>query len=299
MKKKIGLIFVILLFIVGVGVMSYPMISAMINNNTLAQESEVYYNTVKNMDNKRYRKLLSQAKSYNESLNDNVIITDPFDEEAYRKIGANYEKTLDVDGNGLIGYVEIPKISVNLPVYHGTSEKILQKGAGHLQNTSLPIGGKSTHSVISAHTGMPTATMFDYLTEMKKGDAFYIRVIGKTLKYKVDQIKVVLPEDTQDLHIVKGGDYVTLLTCTPYGLNTHRLLVRGVRVPMDKSDEEQTIQQATFRDGYMYLFGYRIPYWVVTIVIVGFVLLVATIVFVVVRKNKKKLQTSVDINGSE
>lgn len=299
MKKRIGLIFVILLFVVGIGTMSYPMISAMINNHALAQESRVYYNTVKNMDNKRYRELLSQAKTYNESLTDNVIITDPFDEEAYRKIGANYEKTLDVDGNGLIGYVEIPKISVNLPIYHGTSEKILQKGAGHLQNTSLPIGGKSTHSVISAHTGMPTATMFDYLTEMKKGDAFYIRVIGKTLKYEVDQIKVVLPEKTQDLHIVKGEDHITLLTCTPYGLNTHRLLVRGVRVPMDKSDEEETIQQATFRDGYMYLFGYRIPYWVVTIVIVGFVLLVATIVFVVVRKNKRKLQASVDINGSE
>ncbi|MDD6644575.1 MAG: class C sortase [Oscillospiraceae bacterium] len=299
MKKKIGLIFVILLFVVGIGIMSYPMISAMINNHALAQESRVYYNTVKNMDNKRYRELLSQAKSYNESLTDNVIITDPFDEEAYRKIGANYEKTLDVDGKGLIGYVEIPKISVNLPIYHGTSEKILQKGAGHLQNTSLPIGGKSTHSVISAHTGMPTATMFDYLTEMKKGDAFYIRVIGKTLKYQVDQIKVVLPEKTQDLHIVKGEDHITLLTCTPYGLNTHRLLVRGVRVPMDKSDDEQTVQQATFRDGYMYLFGYRIPYWVVTIVIVGFVILVATIVFAVVRKNKKKLQTSVDINGSE
>ena len=299
MKKKIGLIFVILLFVVGIGIMSYPMISAMINNHALAQESRIYYNTVKNMDNKRYRELLSQAKSYNESLTDNVIITDPFDEEAYRKIGANYEKTLDVDGKGLIGYVEIPKISVNLPICHGTSEKILQKGAGHLQNTSLPIGGKSTHSVISAHTGMPTATMFDYLTEMKKGDAFYIRVIGKTLKYQVDQIKVVLPEKTQDLHIVKGEDHITLLTCTPYGLNTHRLLVRGVRVPMDKSDDEQTIQQATFRDGYMYLFGYRIPYWVVTIVIVGFVILVATIVFAVVRKNKKKLQTSVDINDSE
>lgn len=299
MKKKIGLIFVILLFVVGIGIMSYPMISAMINNHALAQESRVYYNTVKNMDNKRYRELLSQAKTYNESLTDNVIITDPFDEEAYRKIGANYEKTLDVDGKGLIGYIEIPKISVNLPICHGTSEKILQKGAGHLQNTSLPIGGKSTHSVISAHTGMPTATMFDYLTEMKKGDAFYICVIGKTLKYQVDQIKVVLPEKTQDLHIVKGEDHITLLTCTPYGLNTHRLLVRGVRVPMDKSDDEQTIQQATFRDGYMYLFGYRIPYWVVTIVIVGFVILVATIVFAVVRKNKKKLQTSVDINGSE
>ena len=164
MKKKIGLIFVVLLFVLGIGIMSYPMISAMINNYALAQSSEVYYNTVKNMDNKRYKELLSQAKNYNESLTDNVIITDPFDEEAYRKIGANYEKTMDVDGKGMIGYVEIPKISVNLPIYHGTSEEVLQKGAGHLQNTSFPIGGKSTHSVISAHTGMPTATMFDYLT---------------------------------------------------------------------------------------------------------------------------------------
>ncbi|MGN0477315.1 MAG: class C sortase [Ruminococcus sp.] len=298
MKKKIGLIFVVLLFVVGIGIMSYPMISAMINNRALAQGSEAYYNTVKNMDNKRYKELLTQAKNYNKSLTDNVIITDPFDEEAYRKIGANYEKTLDVDGKGLIGYVEIPKISVNLPIYHGTSEEVLQKGAGHLQNTSFPVGGKSTHSVISAHTGMPTATMFDYLTEMKKGDVFYIRVIGKTLKYEVDQIKVILPNKTENLRVIPGEDHVTLLTCTPYGLNTHRLLVRGVRVPMDKGDEEPGIQQASFQDGYMYLFGYRIPYWVVTIVIVGFVLLVATIVFVVVRRNKRKSRNSAEITHS-
>ena len=299
MKKKIGLIFVVLLFVLGIGIMSYPMISAMINNHALAQGSEVYYNTVKNMDNKRYKELLAQAKNYNESLTDNVIITDPFDEEAYRKIGANYEKTLDVDGKGMIGYVEIPKISVNLPIYHGTSEEVLQKGAGHLQNTSFPIGGKSTHSVISAHTGMPTATMFDYLTEMKKGDVFYIRVIGKTLKYKVDKIKVILPDETNNLRIIHGEDHVTLLTCTPYGLNTHRLLVRGMRVPMDKSDEEQTIHQASFRDGYMYLFGYRVPYWVVAVIIVGFVALVTVFVIVAVRKKKKNCPTTVTINQTE
>lgn len=299
MKKKIGLIFVVLLFVLGIGIMSYPMISAMINNYALAQGSEVYYNTVKNMDNKRYKELLAQAKNYNESLTDNVIITDPFDEEAYRKIGANYEKTLDVDGKGMIGYVEIPKISVNLPIYHGTSEEVLQKGAGHLQNTSFPIGGKSTHSVISAHTGMPTATMFDYLTEMKKGDVFYIRVIGKALKYKVDKIKVILPDETNNLRIIPGEDHVTLLTCTPYGLNTHRLLVRGMRVPMDKSDEEQTIHQASFRDGYMYLFGYRVPYWAVAVIIVGFVALVTVFVIVAVRKKKKNCPTTVTINQTE
>ena len=299
MKKKIGLIFVVILFVLGIGIMSYPMISAMINNHALAQGSEVYYNTVKNMDNKRYKELLAQAKNYNESLTDNVLITDPFDEEAYRKIGANYEKTLDVDGKGMIGYVEIPKISVNLPIYHGTSEEVLQKGAGHLQNTSFPIGGKSTHSVISAHTGMPTATMFDYLTEMKKGDVFYIRVIGKTLKYKVDKIKVILPDETNNLRIIPGEDHVTLLTCTPYGLNTHRLLVRGMRVPMDKSDEEQTIHQASFRDGYMYLFGYRVPYWAVAVIIVGFVALVMVFVIVAVRKKKKNCPTTVTINQTE
>ncbi|MGN1131587.1 MAG: class C sortase [Ruminococcus sp.] len=299
MKKKIGLIFVVLLFVVGIGIMSYPMISAMINNHALAQGSKVYNDIVKNMDNKRYKELLSQAKTYNESLTDNVIITDPFDEEAYRKIGANYEKTLDVDGKGLIGYVEIPKISVNLPIYHGTSEEVLQKGAGHLQNTSFPIGGKSTHSVISAHTGMPTATMFDYLTEMKKGDVFYIRVIGKTLKYKVDQIKVILPDETDNLRIIPGEDHVTLLTCTPYGLNTHRLLVRGVRVPMDKSDSEQSVQQASFQDGYMYLFGYRIPYWGVALAIVGFVALVTIIVIIAVRKKKKPRQTTTKTNQTE
>ncbi|MGN1130261.1 MAG: class C sortase [Ruminococcus sp.] len=287
MKKKIGLVFVVLLFVVGIGIMSYPMISAMINNYALSQGSQAYYNTVKSMDNSRYKELLSQAKKYNKSLTDNVIITDPFDEEAYKKIGADYKKALDVDGKGMIGYVEIPKISVNLPIYHATTEEVLQKGAGHLQNTSFPVGGKSTHSVISAHTGMPTATMFDYLTEMEKGDVFYIRVIGKTLKYKVDQIKVILPNETENLRVIPGEDYVTLLTCTPYGLNTHRLLVRGVRVPMDKIKEEQGIQQASFQDGYMYLFGYRVPYWVMALVIAGFVVLVTVIVIVAVKKKKK------------
>ncbi|MGN0319226.1 MAG: class C sortase [Lachnospira sp.] len=289
MKKKIGLIFVVLLFVVGIGIMSYPMISAMINNYALSRGSQAYYNTVKSIDDSRYKELLSQAKKYNKSLTDNVIITDPFDESAYEKIGADYEKTLNVDGKGMIGYVEIPKISVNLPIYHGTTEEILQKGAGHLQNTSLPVGGKSTHSVVSAHTGMPTATMFDYLTEMKKGDVFYIRVIGKTLKYKVDQIKVVLADKTENLRVVPGEDHVTLLTCTPYGLNTHRLLVRGVRVPMDKSEEKQGVGQASFQDGNMYLFGYRIPYPVVALVIAGFVGLVIVVVIVAVKRKKNNL----------
>ncbi len=287
MKRKIGIIFILLIFIMGIVIMCYPFISAMLNNHALAQMGGSYNETVEKMDNSQYQKLLKGAIKYNKSLTNNVIITDPFDEDAYEKIGADYEKTLDVDGDGLIGFVEIPKISVDLPIYHGTSEKILQKGAGHLPNTSMPVGGKSTHSVISAHTGMPNATMFDYLTDMKKGDVFYIRVIGKTLKYQVDQIKVILPENIQDLRIIHGEDHVTLLTCTPYGLNTHRLLVRGVRVPMDKNEEEH-ISQPVFREGYMYLFGYRIPYYICGLAVAGFVAAVVIVVIIILRKKKKK-----------
>ena len=140
-----------------------------------------------------------------------MIITDPFDEKAFQKIGANYEKTLNIDDNGLIGYIDVPKINVYLPIYHGTSEEILSKGAGHLQNTSLPVGGASTHSVISAHSGFPGETFFDYLTDMKVGDEFYVHILDRTLKYEVDQIEVVLPSEINSLRIVDGEDLVTLV----------------------------------------------------------------------------------------
>ena len=183
----------------------------------------------------------------------------------------------------------MPKINVYLPIYHGTSEEVLSKGAGHLQNTSLPVGGASTHSVISAHSGYPGETFFDYLTDMKVGDEFYVHILDRTLKYEVDQIEVVLPSEINSLRIVDGEDLVTLLTCTPYGINTHRLLVRGKRVDYDDTKYIETGESlAKFDNGYIFFLGYKIPYAVAIGIIVGFVALVVfAVVFLLKRKKKK------------
>lgn len=289
MKKKLPVIAIILIFIIGLGIMSYPLVSSMINNSKFKDGMNDYTETVKKLDKKDYSKLYKSAKKYNHSLTQTSIITDPFDEEAYKAIGAHYNDVLNVDDKGLIGYVVVPRIDVNLPIYHGSSKKVLENGAGHLQNTSMPIGGKSTHAIISAHTGFPDQTFFDNLTDLVKGDIFYIKVLDKTLAYKVDQIKVVLPEDTNDLRIIPGEDHVTLLTCTPYGINTHRLLVRGVRtkyVPEEVA-KNKVVKQAPFEKCFYFL-GYKIPYWTAGAIIGGFVLLVVIIVLIAVRKNKKK-----------
>lgn len=289
MKRKLAIFGIILIFIAGVGIMSYPLVSSVINNIDSRNHVEEYTKTTKQMSSEETVEMFKQAEKYNHSLTNNVIITDPFDEKAYKKIGANYEKTLNVDGNGLIGYIDIPKINVYLPIYHGTTENILAKGAGHLQNTSLPIGGESTHSVISAHTAYPGETFFDYLTDMEEDDEFYVHVLDRVLKYEVDSIKVVLPEETDDLRVVKGEDYVTLLTCTPYSVNTHRLLVRGKRVEYDDSNYITTgASAASFGDEGIFFLGYKIPYWAAALIIVGFIAVVVIIVIICLRRSKKK-----------
>lgn len=289
MKRKLAIFGIIIIFIAGLGVMSYPLVSSVINNIDSRNHVEEYTKTTKQMSSNETLESFKQAQEYNNSLTNNVIITDPFDEEAYQKIGANYEEALNVDGNGLIGYIDIPKINVYLPIYHGTTDMILAKGAGHLQNTSLPIGGESTHSVISAHTAYPGETFFDYLTDMEDGDEFYIHVLDRVLKYEVDSIKVVLPENTNDLRVVKGEDYVTLLTCTPYSINTHRLLVRGRRVEYDDSKYITTgASAASFGDNGIFLLGFKIPYWAAALIIVGFVALVVLIVILHLKRSKKK-----------
>ena len=182
MKKKLPIIGIVLIFLVGLGILSYPLISAAINNLAARNEAEEYTKVTKEMPSARQVELLESAQKYNDSLTNNVIITDPFDTEAFEKIGKAYEEALNVDGQGLIGYIDIPKINVYLPVRHSTSEDVLAHAAGHLQNTSLPIGGDSTHSVISAHSAFPTQTFFDYLTDLEEGDEFYIHVLNRTLK---------------------------------------------------------------------------------------------------------------------
>ncbi len=289
MKKKLPLIAIILIFLIGVGVLSYPLISSVVNNIATRQEATETKKRIKKMPEAEKSELYAQAKAYNASLTDNVILTDPFDEKAYSKIGANYAGAFDVNGEGLIGYVDIPSLDVYLPIYHGTSEETLAKAAGHLEMTSIPIGGTSTHAVISAHSAFPGETFFDYLTDMKEGDAFYIHVLDKVLKYEVDQISVVLPEETKQLRITKGEDYVTLVTCTPYSINSHRLLVRGKRAAYDDAtyiDVMPPVVRA--QDNNLYFLGYKVPFWVVAIIIAVIVAAGVLIPTVILRRSRRR-----------
>ena len=286
MKKSMPLIAVLLVFLIGIGLLSYPLISAVVNNIAARQGADEYEVAVEEMDTAEIDKLREGAQEYNDSLH-RVILTDPFDEESYGLIGAHYTESLNVDGNGLIGYVDIPKIDVYLPIYHGTSIEVLSRAAGHLEHTSLPIGGPGTHCVISAHSAFPTQTFFDYLEDLDYGDTFYLHVLNEVLMYEVDQIKVVLPEDTKDLYIVEGEDYVTLLTCTPYSVNTHRLLVRGKRVPYTPDDGSKK-EKMKFTEGSIYILGYRVTYPVAALVIIGFLLFVGIVVFLLIRMHRKK-----------
>lgn len=289
MKRKLAILLIVLIFVAGIGIMSYPLVSSAINNYVSRSSVKEYTNKVAQMPSEKTQKMFEEATKYNNSLSNNMIITDPFDEKAFQKIGERYEHTLSVDEDGLIGYIDIPKINVYLPIYHGTSEEILSKGAGHLQNTSLPVGGKSTHAVISAHSGYPGETFFDYLTDMKVGDEFYVHILDRTLKYEVDQIEVVLPSEINSLRIVDGEDLVTLLTCTPYGVNTHRLLVRGKHVAYDDTKYVETgVSLAKFDNGYIFFLGYKISYAVAIGIIVGFVALVVFVVIFLLKCKKKK-----------
>lgn len=286
MKKLIPIIIIILIFLVGIGFLCYPLISSVLNNIGSRSEAEENIKKAASMDADEIDKLFAEADLYNRNLVNTVILTDPFDPDTYAKIGARYRETFDVDGKGLIGYVTIPKINVYLPIFHGTSKEVLDKGAGHLDNTSFPVGGESTHSVISAHTGFPTETFFDYLVDLKEGDEFFIRVLNRTLKYEVDQIKVITPDDTSDLHIIDGKDHVTLLTCTPYGLNTHRLIVRGKRVEYDEK-ADTSVSGVAVDNGFIYLFGYRVSFLSMGLFIAVFVAVVSGIVILIIRRNKQ------------
>ena len=287
MKKVTPIIIIILFFLIGVGVLSYPLVSSVINNIDMRNAQGDYVEKAKSMEPAKIRKMFAEANAYNQSLISNMILTDPFDEEAYKKIGERYTKVFNAGSDGLMGYIKIPKINVNLPIYHGTSLEVLSKGAGHLENTSLPVGGKGTHSVISAHSAYPTQTFFDYLTEIKEGDSFYIYVLDRVLKYEVDQIKVVLPNDTSNLYIEHDKDYMTLVTCTPYSINTHRLLVRGKRVHYDP-DENVEIGAVSGGEGFLFFFGYRLSYWTIGGIIVGFLFFVVIVVVLLVMLNKRR-----------
>lgn len=230
-KNRVITVILVLVLITGLGVLVYPFVSNMLHDRKQDEIITEYDEKLENLDQEERNAMLAEVREYNESLLGNVVLTDPFDPAAMEKQNAEYDSILNVDGNGVMAYLEIPRIDLYEAVYHGTSDEVLARGVGHLMNTSLPVGGEGTHAVLSGHTGLPEAELFTNLEQVEEGDIFYIHVLGETLAYEVDQIKVVEPSDTSDLLIEQGKDYVTLVTCTPYGINSHRLLVRGHRVP--------------------------------------------------------------------
>ena len=224
MKKNRSNIILILIFLVGLSVMLYPTVSDYVNQKNQSRAVASYSEEVENLSDVDYQAYFDAADDYNRRL---AETPDAF----YRpEEVSGYTDTLDVSGTGLMGYITISKIGVELPVYHGTSDGVLQVAAGHLEGSSLPVGGAGTHAVISAHRGLPSAKLFTNLDELEVGDTFTITVLDRVLTYEVDQISIVLPTETDLLQPVEGKDYVTLMTCTPYGINTHRLLVRGKRI---------------------------------------------------------------------
>ena len=224
MKKNRSNIILILIFLVGLSVMLYPTVSDYVNQKNQSRAVASYSEEVENLSDVDYQAYFDAADDYNRRL---AETPDAF----YRpEEVSGYTDTLDVSGTGIMGYITISKIGVELPVYHGTSDGVLQVAAGHLEGSSLPVGGAGTHAVISAHRGLPSAKLFTNLDQLEVGDTFTITVLDRVLTYEVDQISIVLPTETDLLQPVEGKDYVTLMTCTPYGINTHRLLVRGKRI---------------------------------------------------------------------
>lgn len=235
MRQKIIPILIVLF---GFALLSYPFISNFIFERSAGSTIKSYEKQAKTYDQKQKEKALKEAKEYNQDLTRSAVqLTDPFKAKKSSGETMAYNNLLNLDRSGVMGYLEIPCISVNLPIYHGTSVTILEHGIGHLAASSFPVGGKSTHAVLTGHTGLNSAKLFTDLTEMKKGDLFFIHVLDQKLAYKVDQIEVVKQEDTRKLQIIDGEDHVTLLTCTPYGVNDHRLLVRGVRTAYHEKEE--------------------------------------------------------------
>lgn len=274
MKKHFFSIVILIMFIVGLSVLLYPAISEYINSKHASRVISEYNEKLSDSSESELNELFAEAENYNKRIRDNPSA---FFEPSL--IGG-YEDVLDITGTGIMGYIDIDKINVELPIYHGIRKEVLQIGAGHLTGTSLPVGGESTHCVLSGHRGLPSARLFTDLDELEIGDTFTINVLDRRFTYEVDQIKTVLPEEYDDLRIVDGKDYCTLLTCTPYGINTHRLLVRGVRIENDENKKLGVfVRNEAFRID---------PLIVAPIAAVPLLVITFTLIFISDKRNRKK-----------
>lgn len=242
MKKKIPGIIFGLMFLIGFGILVYPTVADQWNTYRQSRLISSYERTINEMEPEDFTAEWEKARVFNDTLTQNSIYGDVFGEEDQELEDTEYWQVLNVGGDGVMGYLSIPKINIKLSIYHGTGDEVLQTGVGHLNGTKLPIGGESTHSVLAAHRGLPSARLFTDIDQLEKGDMFYIHVLDETLAYQVDQILDMVDKDDYEtleeaLQIEEGKDQVTLFTCTPYGVNSHRLLVRGIRVPYNGEEE--------------------------------------------------------------
>lgn len=275
MRKHASTIFLILILVVGLSLMLYPSLSNWWNEAHQSRAIAAYSQEVSKLDENRYDELWQQAWEYNRSLvgRENAYLLDDSQK-------AEYERLLDVSGMGIMGYIEIPSLKVSLPIYHGTEESVLQVAVGHLEWTSLPVGGESTHCVLSGHRGLPSAKLFTDLDRLVVGDRFRLGVLDQVLTYEVDQILIVEPQDTEALLIEEGKDLCTLVTCTPYGINTHRLLVRGHRVETEKDAKNVRVTSDAIQIE---------PYLVAPVVAAPILLVLLLGLLIPRRRNKRRI----------
>lgn len=277
-KHRLPLVGIFILLLIGIGVFMYPIISNWYGDYTAHNEIANYDRVIQSIGNDAIMKMQKQVDDYNSALS----------KHDSKKLGSvDYNKLMAVSDS--IAYIEIPKINVYLPIFHGLGDDVLQRGVGHMEGSSFPVGGKSTHSVLAGHTGLPSANLFTDLDQLKVGDYFYIHALDKVLAYRIDKIVTVLPYETETTKIVEGEDYVTLVTCTPYGINSHRLLVRGTRVPYKtqemKPDEPWPVvhreedQRVPFR---------TIVWYAGLITVSATVVIIAMILFIPSFRRKKK-----------
>ena len=256
MKRTAAIILAVVVFLAALGLTFYPIISNQINAKYASEIQTSYEAVIEETDNTALLKAKEDAIRYNDSITPGAAEVDAYSQEALKAASQDYEPLLNVAGDSIMGYVQIPKINVSLPICHGTGNDSLDRGIGHLLGSSLPVGGENTHSILTAHSGMASQKMFSDLPQLKVGDVFYLKVLGETLAYQVDQIKTVLPYDTTYLGIEQGEDLCTLVTCTPFGVNTHRLLVRGERIPYEEAEvivetTQEVVVESTWEQNYL------------------------------------------------
>ncbi len=243
-------------FFVALGVTVYPVVSNSVNEKYASEIHTTYEEALEKVDDTAFNEAREMANAYNQAMVPGASDVSAYSQEALMAASTDYEEMLNITGDGTIGYVEIPTINVLLPIYHGTGNDSLERGIGHLLGSSLPVGGENTHAILSGHSGMASQKMFTDLEQLVLGDVFYLHVLNETLAYQINDITTVLPHDTSLLGIASGKDYCTLVTCTPYGINSHRLLVRGERIPYEKAAEivseiiPEDLPQSTWEEKY-------------------------------------------------